>query len=119
MKILVKKPVNERQKDFYQNFKKNFATGVWYKIRNGLFKSVREDLKLNERIYQQHKVWFGDLSDKKVLDLGCYAGNALSFYLATNAREYVGIDLSEKALKILENEIKDIPTARVHDVDFM
>lgn len=113
------KEVNKRQKDFYQSFKKNSITQLWYKLRNGLFKGVRDELKLNEIIYSTHKEWFGDLSDKKVLDLGCYAGNVLSFYLATNSKEYTGIDLSENAISILEKEIKNIPKAKVYAVDFL
>lgn len=53
---------------------------------------------MQQQTYDLHKAWFGDLSGKKVLDLGCFAGNHLSVYLAQNAREYIGVDLSEAGI---------------------
>jgi len=60
----------------------------------------------------------GDLSNTKVLDLGCFSGNALSVYIAKNCKEYVGIDLSDKAIDKLNQKLKDIPTAQAISEDF-
>jgi SAM-dependent methyltransferase len=73
--------VNKKQKEFYNVKKKNFATKLWSFMRNKLLSDFRKELNINEQVYEKHRAWLGDLSDKKVLDLGCYAGNHLSVYL--------------------------------------
>ena len=35
-----------------------------------------KELGILEQSYTLHKQWLGPLEDKRVLDLGCYAGNA-------------------------------------------
>ena len=111
--------VNKKQKEFYNVKKKNFATRLWSFMRNKLLSDFRKELKINEQVYEKHKTWLGDLSDKKVLDLGCYAGNHLSLYLAENAKSYLGIDLSDKAIGQLNERLKDIPNAKAEAVDFL
>lgn len=81
-------------------------------------KDIRKELGILEQSYALHKQWLGPLEDKRVLDLGCYAGNALSLYLAQHAKAYVGIDLSDKGIGILKKKIQHIPTAKAHAVDF-
>ena len=63
--------INQRQKQFYETKKKNFATKVWSYFRNGILNQIRKDIGVENQIYHLHKGWFGDLSQKKVLDLGC------------------------------------------------
>ena len=111
--------VNERQKEFYTNFKKNKATKIWYALRNSLLRDMRKNIGIEAQVYQQHRSWLGDLSTKKVLDLGCYEGNSLSYYLAENAGEYIGIDLSEKAIEKLKIKIGKFPHAKGKTVDFL
>jgi 2-polyprenyl-3-methyl-5-hydroxy-6-metoxy-1,4-benzoquinol methylase len=113
------KTVNERQKEFYNSFKKNKATKMWYALRNGLFRNIRKNIGAEAQIYAQHRQWFGDLSALKVLDLGCYAGNSLSYYLAENSGEYIGIDLSEPAIEKLRKRVEKFPHAKVKAVDFL
>lgn len=111
--------VNERQKEFYTSFKKNKATKIWYSIRNTLLRDMRKAIGMEAQIYKLHREWMGDLSSKKVLDLGCYAGNSLSYYLAENAAKYVGIDLSENAIEKLQHKIAKFPHAKAVAVDFL
>jgi SAM-dependent methyltransferase len=111
--------VNQRQKEFYNSFKKNKATKFWYSIRNTLLRDMRKVMGIESQIYTVHREWMGDLSSKKVLDLGCYAGNSLSYYLAENALEYVGIDLSDKAIFSLRQKIKKLPNAKAFAIDFL
>ena len=113
------KTVNERQKEFYGNFKKNRVTKFWYGLRNGLLRNIRKNIGAETQIYNLHKEWFGDLSNKKVLDLGCYAGNSLSYYLAENSLSYLGIDLSEKAINTLNVKLKNLEHAEARAVDFL
>ncbi len=116
---MTNKSVNERQAEFYRNFKKNRATKIWYSVRNGLFRNIRKNIGAETQIYELHKKWFGDLSNSKVLDLGCYAGNSLSYYLAEHSSSYLGIDLSAPAIENLNNRISKLPNAEAKAIDFL
>ncbi len=56
---------------------------------------MRSSSGIAEGVLRLHLKWLGDLSDKKVPDLSCSAGNQLSMYLARASRSYLGIDLNE------------------------
>ena len=111
--------VNKRQQIFYDTKKKNLATKFWYSLRNGSLQKIRKGLKIENQLHKLHQKWCGDLSNKKVLDLGCYEGNSLSIYLAQNSKEYLAIDLSEKGIKHLSGRIRNIENARAVVVDFL
>ncbi len=111
--------INIRQKSFYENKRKNFVTKMWFSLRNGLLHKVRKDIGIEKEIHQLHLDWMGDLSTKKVLDLGCYEGNPLSIHLAKNSSKYIGIDLSAKGISHLKKRIKNIDNAEAYAVDFL
>ena len=111
--------INQRQKDFYNHKRKNLISRLWSKIREGGLKQLRRDLGILNQCYALHKDWLGELGDKKVLDLGCYEGNSLSVYMAEHSKEYIGIDLSENGIALLQNKIKHIETARAMAIDFL
>lgn len=111
--------INERQKEFYQNFEKNLPSRIWSYFRNRALNSVKKQIGIERDIYNLHKSWFGDLSRKKVLDLGCYAGNVLSMDLAQNSQSYLGIDLSPKGIEQLNKRLKNCPGARAEEKDFL
>lgn len=111
--------INRKQKEFYDTKHKNPATRLWSYFRNGMLNRIKKDIGIEKDIYTLHKTWFGDLSDKKVLDLGCYEGNSLSIYLAQNSAEYLGIDLSPKGIKNLKHRLEKIPGAKAEVMDFL
>lgn len=111
--------VNQRQKEFYQSFKKNFATKLWYALRNRVLTGFRKKVGIEQTVVEQHYKWIGDVKGKKVLDLGCYMGNSLSMYLAKNSANYIGVDLSEPAIRHLNARLRDIPSANAMAVDFL
>ena len=111
--------INKAQKEFYNTKKRNFITTAWSKFRGKILGGVRKELGISNQVYELHKEWLGDLSDKKVLDLGCYEGNNLSRYIAENSKEYVGIDLSDVAIDKLNKKLADISGARGLAVDFL
>jgi 2-polyprenyl-3-methyl-5-hydroxy-6-metoxy-1,4-benzoquinol methylase len=117
--MIDKNDIATKQKAFYETKEKNFATKVWYYFRNRTLNAFRKNIGLEKEIYDLHLKWIGDLKTMRVLDLGCFEGNSLSFYMAKNAKEYVGIDLSDKAIGILKNRLKEIPTANVYAIDFL
>jgi len=111
---------NKKQKEFYNNnSKQNLFTTIWSKFRNGLLNQIRKNIGIQDQAYLLHKEWFGDLSHKKVLDLGCYSGNYWSLYLAENAKEYLGIDLSDVAIAKLNERLKAFPNAKAEAIDFL
>lgn len=110
---------NQRQREFYDAKKKNLPTRIWSYFRNGVLNRMKKDVGIEKEIYQLHKKWFGNLSTKKVLDLGCYAGNALSIYLAEESKEYLGIDLSGKGIASLKRRLEKIPGAHAEVIDFL
>lgn len=115
---------NKRQKEFYNETdpkRKNLPTRLWSFFRNGILSDYRKTYDLKERVYAAHKEWMGDLSKKKILDLGCLRGNALSMYMAESAKEYIGIDLSDSAICQLQEKIrkKGFPNARAVAIDFL
>lgn len=111
--------LNEKQAQFYDTKKRNWITGLWSKVRTQSLGRIRKDLGIQQQIYATHKKWLGDLSNKKVLDLGCYEGNALSMYLAENSKSYLGIDLSEKGINHLAKRLEKYPSANAQAIDFL
>lgn len=111
--------INKLQKEFYNTKKKNFITNVWSKFRGVVLGGINKDIGISTQIYDCHKDWLGDLSNKKVLDLGCHSGNYLSRYLAVNSNEYIGIDLSDIAIDKLNLKFKDLPNSKALAVDFL
>lgn len=111
--------VNLRQKEFYNTKKKNLATKTWSYFRNGLLNRTRKNIGMEREILDLHLKWFGDLSKKKVLDLGCFEGNSLSIHLAKNSKQYLAIDLSEKGIAQLSNRLRDISNAEAVAIDFL
>ncbi len=111
--------VNLRQKEFYNTKKKNLATKTWSYFRNGVLNKTRKNIGMEREILDLHLKWFGDLSEKKVLDLGCFEGNSLSIHLAKNSREYIGIDLSETGISKLSKRIRNISNAEAIAIDFL
>ena len=113
--------INEKQKEFY-NYKdnnKNLLTKIWYSLREKILKKIRKDIGILSESYAIHKIWFGDLSDKKVLDLGCFDGNNLSLYLAQNSKRYIALDLSDVAINKLAERLKPYPNAKAIAADFL
>ncbi len=115
---------NDRQKEFYNSTreaKKSLPTKAWFNLRNKFLDPFRRNFNIKSRVYEQHKTWLGDLSDKKVLDLGCLKGNALSLYMAKNAKEYIGTDLSEKAIADLNKKLikAECQNAKAIALDFL
>ena len=113
--------INKKQKDYYndRSDKKNLATKIWYYFREKTLKKIRKDIGILSESYEIHKSWFGDLPNKKVLDLGCYAGNHWSLYLAEHSKEFIGLDLSDVAIAKLNERLKPYPNAKAISADFL
>ena len=110
---------NIKQAEFYNTKKKNLATRIWSKFRNGILNKIRKEVGVQDQAYLKHKEWFGDLSTKRVLDLGCFSGNYWSMYLAEHSKEYLGIDLSDVAIEKLNERLATFPNASAKAIDFL
>ena len=110
---------NVKQKEFYNNNKTNYLTALWSKFRGNILRKIRKNIGVHDQAYNLHKIWFGNLSDKKVLDLGCFSGNYLSLHLAEKSKQYIGIDLSDVAISKLNEKLQHFPNANAFAVDFL
>ncbi|HEY0866848.1 MAG TPA: class I SAM-dependent methyltransferase [Fimbriimonas sp.] len=124
---------NVRQKEFYESRfdatsrspwaserAANLATNTWTKLRRKI-QDLRKALGVEEHNIALHREWLGDLKEARILDLGCFSGNELSLYMAENAAEYVGIDLSQKAIDELNEKLRErgLKNARAIAQDFL
>jgi len=127
--------VNTRQKDFYESRfeaqytlqqiaerSANAPTNLWTWMRYQL-KKARKSVGVDDYLYTLHKKWMQelDLKQARVLDLGCFAGNPLSLWIAENCADYTGIDLSEQATALLDAKLREhqLTHARAYAQDFL
>ncbi len=117
--------VNRRQKKFYEDkFSKvgdsNSVMKIWERVRASVY-GLWNQIGIRNTILNHHQKWIGELNDLRVLDLGCYQGNDLTFKFALESRSYIGIDLSEKAIYHLRETLHDkgIKKGSVKAVDFL
>jgi 2-polyprenyl-3-methyl-5-hydroxy-6-metoxy-1,4-benzoquinol methylase len=111
--------LNEKQKEFYNTKKRNFATRMWAKVRDGLLTTMRKTVGVQEATYEKHREWLGDLNTKKVLDLGCFEGNHWTQHMASHSKSYLGLDLSDMAIAKLNERLKSYPNAEARAGDFL
>ena len=111
--------INKKQAEFYNTKKKNWVTQIWSSFRNGTLNRIKKGVGIQDQAYLKHKEWFGDLSSKRVLDLGCFSGNYWSMYLAEHSKVYIGIDLSDVAIEKLSQRLIDFPNASALAIDFL
>jgi 2-polyprenyl-3-methyl-5-hydroxy-6-metoxy-1,4-benzoquinol methylase len=116
--------VNQRQKEFYETDKekeeleRNLPSRVWKHFRSRL-QGYKEKIGLNEDLHKLHRDWVGDLAGKRVLDLGCHSGNRMSVEMAKGSDYYLGVDLSENAIRELNHSIQEVEGAEARAVDFL
>lgn len=118
---------NACQKSFYEAKNPYLESGgkasyLWGRARFAL-QRVRSEARIDEDVISLHREWLGDLSGKKVLDLGCFSGNDLSLELARDSGSYLGIDLSERAIESLNRDLREAglygPDSRAQATDFL
>ncbi len=125
-KVVQMLETNERQREYYSDDsltllkKGNLITRVWRRLRRRLL-DIRRLAGVDDSLEQLHWHWLGDLSEKSILDLGCFSGNTLSLELARRSRQYTGIDLSPEGIDELNRKIREagIEGAIGKTVDFL
>lgn len=124
---------NVRQQDYYESRYEalasgrgaeeraaNRATRAWTRLRRKTMQ-LRATAGVDDELLALHRTWLGNLRDARVLDLGCFAGNRLSFWIAESAAEYVGVDLSQHAIAELNQKLRarNLPNAKGIAMDFL
>jgi 2-polyprenyl-3-methyl-5-hydroxy-6-metoxy-1,4-benzoquinol methylase len=114
---------NERQATFYDATvagRGNLFTKVWRAARNAQ-QEVRAEIGVDRALLDLHRRWLGDLTGKRVLDLGCGRGNVLSLEIAARSDSYLGIDLSKRAIDHLRGRLgaAGLRHANAESVDFL
>jgi 2-polyprenyl-3-methyl-5-hydroxy-6-metoxy-1,4-benzoquinol methylase len=115
--------INAEQLKYYEadySVRGNLASRVWSRIRDRI-ETLRAELGVEQDILDAHRRWLGDLTGKRVLDLGCFDGNALSIPIAEQADSYLGIDLSPTAIDRLRDKLQaaGLTHADAQAVDFL
>ena len=115
--------INKRQTVYYESpsdTRGNVPTRIWGRVRDRI-EMVRRGLGVDRDVYALHWRWMGDLSGKRVLDLGCNEGNVLSIPIAEKSESYLGIDLSRPAIEKLRNKLREkgLLHADAQAVDFL
>ena len=113
--------LNQKQTSYYEagaDRSAGLPTRLWTIIRD-VMEQVRVAINVDADLYTKHWDWLGDLSDKRVLDLGCYEGNPLSLQIAERSASYLGIDLSARAIGILDEKLSHIEHAHAEVADFL
>ena len=80
---------------YHASSRESLAQQAWARLRNAVG-YYRRDSLIEQRATALQRRWLGDLSDKKVLDLGHGGGNVLSLYMAREAGDYHALDLCEE-----------------------
>ena len=118
---------NLRQKHHYEADDPHVETGdtatyLWARTRLAM-QAMRQSAGIGDDVLERHRKWLNDLSGKKVLDLGCFDGNALSMHLARTSASYLGLDLSEQAVSRLNRSLVEAgvygPKTRALAGDFL
>ena len=91
--------VNKAQAEYYNvtdggltSDVNGFATNLWRRMRLRALETVSRSARA--QVYEIHRQWMGDLSQKKVLELGVGHGSPVSRHLATHSAAYHALDLS-------------------------
>lgn len=94
-----------------------FATNLWRKVRQRALVTV-SNVERN-KVYQVHKEWLGDLSGKKVLELGVGHGSPLTAHLVRGAKDYHALDLSQHEIDLLLTNHRTDGKINTHVIDFL
>ncbi len=121
---LAMETVNKRQRAYYAQTDggsvsalNGVATNFWRVLRQRASGAISNTSRAIP--YDVHRDWLGDLSDKKVLDLGCGTGTPMTDHLATTAGTYHAIDLAQAQVGELQARYGHLPNTAFFAEDFL
>ncbi|MGO3932823.1 class I SAM-dependent methyltransferase [Rhodopseudomonas pseudopalustris] len=117
--------INKDQKNYYEvasggstHEVNSAATNTWRRLRSRVL-GVFDGTAVAKSIDDLHRQWMGDLSGKKVLELGVGNGSPFSREMAHSAREYVAIDLSQSRIDELRKKVGTAENVKLYATDFL
>ncbi|WP_420022646.1 class I SAM-dependent methyltransferase [Cereibacter azotoformans] len=91
------------------------ASELWLRIRTRALSAISPAAEA--QLYEVHKEWLGDLSGKKVLEVG--GGSPLTPWLAETARTYHAVSDDPARIEALQAQLGERRNARLIDADVM
>jgi SAM-dependent methyltransferase len=76
----------------------------WIGLRESLAR-YRAEIGVRDEAVELQREWLGDLRGKRVLEIGCGAGNILTMEIAQAAGEYLGVDLQADRVRKLQEKL--------------
>ncbi|HKV75919.1 MAG TPA: class I SAM-dependent methyltransferase [Gemmatimonadales bacterium] len=119
--------VNREQRRYYEratgskeSVANSLATNLWRRVRQRVFGALGS-AGVPDSVRTLHRAWLGDISRRRLLDLGVGDGNLLSLELAEGAGRYTAIDLSQPRLDRFRERLTEagILGAELLAVDFL
>lgn len=49
------KQLNQKQKEFYNSFERNYITSLWSRFRGGLLTKIRKNIGIQDQTYALHR----------------------------------------------------------------
>lgn len=95
----------------------SFATNLWRTIRLRAISAVPNEKR--EIIYRIQTEWLGDLTGKKVLEVGAGTGSHMTSYLVANCAQYDAIELSGVQIAMLREKLSRATNVRCIEGDFL
>ncbi len=116
--------INEQQKKYYEQTTggetsdiNGTATNNWRNLRQRALHAISVDNLM--RVFEVQREWLGDLSGKKVLELGSGAGTPMTERLIADAGAYHALDLSESQIAQLGEQFGQGKSLHLHVGDFL
>lgn len=78
---------------------------AWVCLRESLAR-YRAEIGARDEAVALQRAWLGELGGKRVLEIGCGAGNILTMEIARAAGEYIGVDLQEDRVRKLQDKLE-------------
>lgn len=79
--------------------------GVWKWMRRSLAEYRAATGERDEAVRVQWE-WLGELAGKRVLEIGCGAGNILTMEIARRSGEYPGVDVQADRVAVLRRKLE-------------
>lgn len=77
---------------------------AWVRMRESLAR-YRAEIGVRDEAVALQREWLGALAGKRVLEIGCGAGNLLTMEIARASGEYLGVDLREDRVERLRGKL--------------
>jgi SAM-dependent methyltransferase len=106
---------------YSENHKANWITRFWANLRYRQQEALKES-GVQNRVRSSHEKWCNMKAGGSFLEIGCFSGSFFTFELAKISGDYLGVELSSRAVDSLNNQflVKGLASkAKAQAVDFL